>query len=130
MNKRTLLKVIAVLLALRAMTNVLKPLGAGTGLVFFGQFLTGSEQYWLGPLTGLYMLTLAWGYWSGKSWALPMGVAYVVFVAINLIGFYVNVGIPPGFQAWHYLVFAAIALLVPSAAVWLLRQILAESPSS
>ena len=125
MNRTTVLKGIAVLLALRASTNLLKPFGAGTGLVFFGQFLRGPEINWLGPLVGIVMLLLAWGYWAGKSWAVGLGIAYVAFVAINLIGFYLNVGVPPEFSPAAYLVFAVIALTVPSAAVWLLRERLA-----
>ena len=122
MNQRTALRVIAVLIALRAMTNVLKPFGAGSGLVVFGFFLKGPEVSILGPLVGFYMLAMAWGYWSEKPWALPMGIAYVVYVAVNLVGFYVTVGIPPEFNAAGYVVFTVIALVVPSAAVWLLRQ--------
>jgi hypothetical protein len=51
-----------------------------------------------------------------------MGIAYVLYVAINLVGFYLTVGVPPEFSAAAYLVFAILALALPVAAVELLRR--------
>ena len=83
----TVLRVFAVLIALRALTNVFKPLGAGSGLVFFGTLLGGPANLILAPLVGFYMLAYAYGIWTQQRFALPMGIAYAVFVTINLIMF-------------------------------------------
>ena len=72
---RTTLRVFAILIALRALTDVLKPLGAGSGFVFFGKFLTGAACYVLAPIVGVVMLIYAYGLWQLRRFAMPMGIA-------------------------------------------------------
>jgi hypothetical protein len=116
------LRALAVLIALRALTDVLKPLGAGSGLVFFGAFLTGTPETILAPLVGAYMLVYAYGMWAMRRFALPMGVAYAAYVLINLTLFPALHGLPRGMSTLAYLAFAVLGLGVTWAAVWLLVQ--------
>lgn len=119
-NAKTTLRVVAILIALRAVTDVLKPLGAGSGFVFFGKFLTGTACYVLAPIVGTVMLVYAYGLWQLRRFALPMGVAYGVLVTINLAVFPLLQGLPPGFNELAYVAFALIGLGVSWGAVWLL----------
>ena len=118
----TALRVFAILIALRALTDVFKPLGAGAGFVFFGKFLTGMACYILGPIVGMLMLVYAYGLWRLRRFALPMGIAYGVLVTINLAVFPMLQGLPTGFDVLAYAAFALIGLGVSWAAVWLLLQ--------
>jgi hypothetical protein len=115
-----LLRVIAVLIALRALTNVFKPLGAGSGLVFFGVLLSpGVLNTILAPAVGVFMLVYAYGLWTFQGFALPMGVAYAVYVVVNVLLFPVFQGLPPNFGFAAYAVFGVVAVAVPWLAVWL-----------
>jgi hypothetical protein len=115
-----LLRIFAVLFAVRGVTNVFKPFGAGSGMVFFGQFLPISSP--LGPIVGLYLIALGWAVWTRASFALPMALAYAVFATINVLLFYVFQGLPQDFNLLGYLAFAAVAMGVPWATVVLLRR--------
>ena len=119
---RTTLRVFAILIGLRAATDVLKPLGAGSGFVFLGKFLTGIACYVLAPIVGALMLVYAYRLWHLRRFALPMGIAYGVLVTINLIVFPMLQGLPNGFNVPAYLAFGAIGLGVSWGAVWLLAQ--------
>jgi hypothetical protein len=118
----TVLRIFAVLIALRALTNVLKPWGAGSGLVFFGTLLGGTANLILAPLVGLYMLAYAYGIWTQRRFALPMGIAYAVFVTINLIMFPILQPLPEGVTPGRYAVFVVVAFTIPVATVWLLAR--------
>lgn len=115
-----LLRVFAVLFAIRGATNLFKPFGAGSGMVFFGQFLPISSP--LGPIVGAYLLIYAYAIWIRHRIALPMGLIYAVFATLNVVLFYVFNGNPEGFNLIGYIAFAAIAVGVPWATVALLRQ--------
>ena len=89
--------------------------------MFFGALLTGTANLILAPLMGIFMLIYAYGLWSGRAFALPMGIAYAAFATLNVILFpFVHglgtVGVLP------YLGFAVVGIGVPWAAVWLLAQ--------
>ena len=121
-RRRTTLRAFAILIALRAATDVLKPLGAGSGFVFFGKLLTGMACYVLAPIVGAVMLVYAYGVWQLRRFALPMGIAYGALVLINLVVFPVLQGLPNGFNIAGYLAFGAIGLAVSWGTVWLLAQ--------
>jgi len=116
------LRVVAALIGLRALTNVFKPFGAGSGLVFFGTLLSGTPNLILAPLLGVYMLIYAYGVWSLRRFALPMGIAYGVFVPINIALFPIVQGLPPNIGPVAYAGFALVGIGVPWLAVWLLAQ--------
>jgi hypothetical protein len=125
-TERIVLRIFAVLIALRALTNVFKPFGAGSGLVLFGKLLSGAPSFVLAPLLGIYMLIYAYGIWSLRRFALPMGIVYAVFVAFNVSLFPIFEPLPPEVQGWKYGVFAVVAVAIPSATVWLLSRRKAE----
>jgi hypothetical protein len=85
-----LLTTVAILFAILAITDILKPLkleGPTTGLVFFGVRLAGTANAILGPIMGLILLAYAAGIWMMRSYALVLGWIYAIYVAINLILF-------------------------------------------
>ncbi len=118
------LDVFALLFAVLAVSNLLKPLqilGKETGFVLFGTRLEGTANAVAGPLFGLYLLVYAWSIWAGKGFALPLAVVYVVYVAINLVLFFMFSEQPGGAGYMVFgVVYAAIALGVSGGAVWLL----------
>src|SRR5262249_49537628 len=126
-TRGTGLTVSAVLFAILGVSNLLKPLhiGADTGFVFFGTRLTGTPNAILGPLFGVYLLLYAYGIWTLRRRALPMGMAYAAYVIVNLVTFQMwgpkppNAG--PGWAIFG-LVYAAIAIGVSSGAVYLLKN--------
>jgi hypothetical protein len=114
------LRVFAVLIALRALTNVFKPFGAGNAFVFFGQMLTSTAGMWLAALVGVLMLAYAWGAWNLRRWALPMAVAYAAFVALNIPLFIVFNGMPGAGYRMLGVLFLLIGVGVTSGAAYLL----------
>jgi hypothetical protein len=121
-RSRLLLRICAVLIALRALTNLLKPWSTGTGLVFFGKLLSGTPNLVLAPAVGIYMLVLAWALWRPRPLARPMALAYTGYVAINLALFPVLQDIPESFGPLLYLIYAIGALGILMATVWLLSR--------
>ena len=84
------LTVLAILFAILALTDILKPFhleGPTTGLVFFGKRLSGTPDAILGPLLGFFLLTYAVGIWRMRRYALGLSFAYAIYVTINLILF-------------------------------------------
>jgi hypothetical protein len=116
-------RALAVVFVLRALTNLGKPLGTGTGLVFFGTLITGTPMLIVAPLLGAYMIVWAWGLWHATSWARPMGAAYVCLVLVNVLRFPMQQPLPPGVNLAMYAAYGAVALGVPVFALWLLREV-------
>lgn len=79
----------AVLFAILAISNLLKPLRAGaqTGFVFFGTRTTGTANLILGPLFGAILLAYAAGILCMKRYALPLAYAYASYVVLNIAAF-------------------------------------------
>lgn len=113
-------KVLAVLIALRGLTNFGKPFGGG--FVVLGQLLHGVASTVLAPLVGVVMLVYAWGLWSARPWAFPLGIAYAIWATLNVVLFPIVEGIPARFAPWMYVVFAAPGIVGPWLAVWLVRR--------
>jgi hypothetical protein len=87
-KRGTLLTTIAILFAILAITDILKPLkleGPTTGLVFFGTRQTGTSNMLLGPLMGLILLFYAAGIWRMRRYAVLLGWLYAVYVIANLV---------------------------------------------
>jgi tryptophan-rich sensory protein len=83
-----LLTIIAILFAILAITDLLKPLkleGPTTGLVFFGIRQTGIANVILGPLMGLILLYYAAGIWRMRRYAMTLGWLYAAYVIVNLV---------------------------------------------
>jgi len=87
-KRGTLLTTIAILFAILAITDILKPLkleGPTTGLVFFGTRQTGTSSMILGPLMGFILLFYAAGIWRMRRYAVLLGWLYAVYVIANLV---------------------------------------------
>jgi hypothetical protein len=87
-KRGALLTTIAILFAILAITDILKPLkleGPTTGLVFFGTRQTGTANAILGPLMGLILLIYAAGIWLMRRYALMLGWLYAGYVIVNLV---------------------------------------------
>ena len=114
-------RVLAVLIALRALTNFAKPFRGA--FVIFGRLMHGGMATTVvAPLVGVMMLVYAYGLWHARAWALPLGVAYAVWATINVVLFPVFEGVPKEFAPWLYAVFAVPGIVGPWLAVWLLGR--------
>ncbi len=81
------LTVYAVLFALLALEDILKPFGLEgptTGLVFFGTRLSGIADAIMGPLFGIFLLVYAAGIWRMRRYALYIAYGYAIYVVANL----------------------------------------------
>ena len=125
-RRERMLGVFAVLFAVLAVSNLLKPftlLGPQTGFVLFGQRLSGTANAIAGPLFGLFLLVYAAGIWGRRRWAFPLGVAYAGYVILNLILFQAYGPKEPGIGFLVFgLVYAAVAIGVSTTAARLLAQ--------
>lgn len=115
-------RLLAVLIALRALTNFGKPFQAGSGFVVFGRLLHGVATTLLAPLVGAVMLLYAYGLWHGRPWARPLAVAYAIWATVNVVLFPILEGVPARFAPWMYVLFAVPGIAGPWLAVWLLGQ--------
>jgi hypothetical protein len=126
-TRNTALTVAAVLFGILAVSNLLKPLelGGQTGFVFFGRRLAGTPNAILGPLFGLYLAAYAYGIWTMRRWALPMGIAYAAYVVVNLVLFPFRTPPRPGAGAGDTvfgIVYAFVAIGVSAGTAFLLAQ--------
>ena len=86
-KRGALITALAILFAILAITDILKPLhleGPTTGLVFFGTRQSGMANAILGPLMGLILLAYAAGMWRMRRYAVIIGWLYAVYVVLNL----------------------------------------------
>ena len=89
-ERGTTLTIFAVLFALLAVSNLLKPFQIGgeeTGFVLFGTRLAGTPNVIAGIIAGLYLLVYAYGIWNMKRFAVGMAHAYALYVILNLLMF-------------------------------------------
>jgi hypothetical protein len=84
------LTVLAILFALAAIQDLLKPLhleGPTTGLVFLGTRLSGSGNLVMSIVLAIFLATYAVGIWRMNKYALPLGFIYAVYVVFNIVVF-------------------------------------------
>jgi len=121
------LTVAAILFCLLAISNLSKPLQIGphTGFVLFGERLDGMANLIAGPIFGAILATYAYGVWTMRRWAVPLGGLYAAYVVANLVLFPFRTPPPPsagtGWQVFG-LVYAAIAIGVSGGAWWTLSR--------
>lgn len=116
----TLLTIFAILFVLLGVSNAMKPLEASEqqGFVLFGQRLSGTPNQIAGPLFALYLWVYALGIWRLRRWALPMGVAYALYVVLNLALYVATSSEVP---EWPFMLgYAVVAIGVSSGAAYLL----------
>jgi hypothetical protein len=120
----------AVLFAVLAVSNLLKPLQLGgpeTGFVLFGKRLSGSANTVAGPLFGVFLAVYAAGVWGMRRWALPLAWLYAAYVVVNLVLFTVRTPTPPGVGYMLFgLVYMLVAIGVSGGAALLLSRRKAE----
>jgi hypothetical protein len=112
------LAVLAILFAILAVSDILKPLhleGPTTGLVFFGKRLSGTPNAILGPILGIFLLIYAAGIWRMRRYAMFFGYAYAIYVTINLILFSAR-NPPPGSQG--DVIFGIVYIVFALALSW------------
>src|SRR5688500_14797122 len=93
------LTVAAILFALLAVSNLLKPLQIGgnqTGFVFLGERLSGMANAIAGPIFGVFLAAYAAGIWGMRRFALILGRLYAVYVLANLMLFPLRTPPPEG----------------------------------
>jgi hypothetical protein len=89
------LTVFAVLFALLAIEDILKPFGKHDlelpgmnlkiGLMFFGTRLSGAAEVIIAPLLGIFLLTYAAGILRMRRYALYFAYGYAVYVVLNVL---------------------------------------------
>ena len=124
MNDRRLLQVCAVLFAVLAISNFVKPLElhAHHGFVFLGVRQRGFWNLVLGPLAGIYLAVYASAVWRLRALAVPLGKLYAAWVVLNLVLFTVRMSDEALGRPIFGLVYAAIAIGVSSGCVALLTR--------
>jgi len=128
-HRGTALTVLAILFALAAIQDLLKPLhleGPTTGLVFLGTRLSGSGNLVMSIVLAIFLATYAVGVWRMNKYALTLGFIYAVYVLFNIVIFSMKyAGENNGSPAFLFgFVIAAVAL--PWAAAILLWRRRAE----
>src|SRR5262245_13887780 len=113
-------KALAVLIGLRGLTNFGKPFSRGAGFVAFGKLTHGIGATVVAPLVGLVIVAYAWGLWKGRTWALPLGVAFALWSTVNVLLFPLVEGVPSNIAPSLYELFATGGIAGPWLAVWLL----------
>ena len=121
------LTVAAILFGILAISNLSKPLEIGptTGFVFLGQRLAGTPNLIAGPIFGVILAIYAYGVWTMRRWALPLGGLYALYVILNLVLFPFRTPPPPGAGVgWQLfgLVYSAIAIGISGGAYWTLSK--------
>jgi hypothetical protein len=116
----------AVLFAVLAVSNLLKPLqlgGGQTGFVLLGRRLSGVANAVAGPFFGAFLLVYATGIWRMRRFAFGMGCAYAAYVVVNLVLFNLRNVQPsgPGYLVFG-IVYAVVAVGVSSGAAYLLAK--------
>lgn len=87
------LTVIAVLLAILALSDFTKPLQhirtPYLGIVVLGhRFTSFAGNVTFGTLFGLFLATYSSGLWRMRRWVLPLAIAYAFYVPVNLVLFW------------------------------------------
>ncbi len=84
---RLLLRSFALLFALMALSNVLKPFAytETTGFVLLGQRLAGTPNVIAALAFSAFLSTYAWAIWTEKKFAVTMGTTYAAYVIVNLV---------------------------------------------
>ena len=121
------LTILAILLALMALSNFGKPLAhsPGVGFVFFGTRLSGAANMIVAPIFGIILAVYVYGILTMRKFALPLGIFYAAYVIFNMPLFILRYHGTAVMRehSWAYLVpYPFVAIGVSSGAVWLLYR--------
>jgi hypothetical protein len=114
-------QLVAVLIALRALTNLGKPFRPGAAFVILGRLQRGAAATVVAPLFGVAMLVYAALLFRGHPAARPLAIVYALWATVNVVLFPVFEGVPAQFAPWMYAIFAIPGVVVPWLAVWLAK---------
>jgi hypothetical protein len=125
-NRGVMLTIVAIGLALMAVSNFSKPfkMSPNVGFVFLGMKLSGTANTIIGPLFGLMLAMLAYGIFAMRKFALPLAYFYAAYVIVNLALFTIrangSTGLPP-LAGWIGYIIVAVGFS-SGAAVMLNRR--------
>jgi hypothetical protein len=107
-----LLRILAVLFGLLAISNFLKPVGFSEdqGFVFMGRRLDGTQNLIAAWTFGVFLSWYASSLWRGRAAALPIGIAYACYVSANLFLWVLRQPAPPPDKAWFGIAYMIVAL--------------------
>ncbi len=121
------LTILAILLALMAVSDFGKPFShnPGVGFVFFGARLSGTANMIVAPIFGIMLAVYVYGILAMRKFALPLGMFYAAYVIVNMPLFVLRYHGTPVMQehSWAYLVpYPFVAIGVSSGAAWMLYR--------
>ncbi len=124
MDQKKLLKVFSVLYVLLAVSNFLKPFefSGEHGFVFLGVRLSGTANLVAGPAFGVVLAVYAHGLWHLKRFALPLGIAYALYVVVNLAMFNLRMPGEASAAPLFGLVYTLVAVGVSFSSAYLLAK--------
>jgi hypothetical protein len=128
-SRGSVLTMCAVLFALLAISNFLKPfhLDPNAGFVFLGVKTHGIANAILGPAFGVLLVVYALGIWQMRRWALPLAYAYAAYVILNLSLYSIRNAGAPGQPSLTFMIgYIAVAVGVSGGAALLLHRRHAE----
>jgi hypothetical protein len=122
------LTIFAILFALLALSNFIKPFShdPGTTFIFLGGKMSGAANFILAWMFGILIAAYAYGIWAMRKFALPIAYFYLPWVIVNTILFGIRNG--GGMQPSVAIAIGSIAIGigVPLAALIMLRRRQAE----
>jgi hypothetical protein len=124
-SRGSVLTMSAVLFALLAMSNFLKPfhLDPNAGFVFLGLKTHGIANAILGPAFGVLLVVYAVGIWRMRRWVLPIACAYAAYVILNLSLYSIRNAEAPGQPSALFMVgYIGVAVGVSAGAALVLYR--------
>lgn len=128
-QRGTLLTILAILFAIAAIQDLLKPYqfeGPTTGLVFLGTRLAGPFGCVMSALLADFLALYAFGIWRMKQYALVLSFVYALHVLINVVVFPMKYAGQNNGSPAFLIGFVIGAIVIPWGAVILLWQRRAE----
>jgi len=127
-NDRTMLRTCGILFCLLAVSNCTKflEMSPHQGFMFFGMRQHGLPNLVLGWMFGIYLAVYGLGVLRMRAYALPMGIAYAIYVVLNLILFTIRMPEEAYAKPIFGLAYIAVAIGVSSGTVYLLNKHRAE----
>jgi hypothetical protein len=121
------LTILAILLALMAVSDFGKPFShnPGVGFVFFGARLSGTANMIVAPIFGILLAVYVYGILAMRKFAAPLGIFYAAYVIVNMPLFILRYHGIPVLQehSLAYLVpYPFVAIGVSSGAAWLIYR--------
>jgi hypothetical protein len=124
-SRGPMLTTFAVLFAILALSNLLKPfhLDPNAGFVFFGTKTHGLENAILGPTFGILLVMYAIGIWRMRRWVMPIAYAYAVYVILNIFLYTIrNTGSTGKPSVFFMILYTAIAIGLSAGSAVLLHR--------